>query len=292
MKICVSSYSFSSLMKSGEYTLLDCISLAKEIGCEGIEIAGINPPDGVTKEEYAAALRDEAKKQGMEMVNYTIGADFLNGSDGDFDAEVERLKKEVDIAAILGVSGMRHDATRGYDAANRHQRGFDDALPTLIEGCRRVTEYAATKGIRTMVENHGYFCQDSRRVEKLVNGVGHDNFGILIDIGNFLCADEAPEIAVARLAPYAYHVHAKDFHVKSGNALPPQNGFFKTRAGNYLRGAIIGHGEVPVLQCMSILKNAGYDCYVSIEFEGIENAKLGVQYGFNTLKYIKDFLNW
>lgn len=292
MKICVSSYSFSQLTKTGEYNLIDCIALAKEIGCEGIEFAGINPHDGSSKEEYAAKLAEEAKKQDMEIVNYTIGADLLNGSDGNLDAEVERLKKEVDIAAVLGASGMRHDATRGYDAENRHQRGFNDALPTLIEGCRRVTEYAATKGVRTMVENHGYFCQESRRVEQLVNGVGHDNFGILVDIGNFLCADEAPELAVARLAPYAYHVHAKDFHIKSGNGLPPQNGFFKTAAGNYLRGAIIGHGEVPVLQCLSILKNAGYNGYVSIEFEGIENAKLGVQYGYNTLKYIKDFLDW
>lgn len=56
MKICVSSYSFSQLTKTGEYNLIDCIALAKEIGCEGIEFAGINPHDGSSKEEYAAKL--------------------------------------------------------------------------------------------------------------------------------------------------------------------------------------------------------------------------------------------
>ena len=79
MKICVSSYSFSQLTKTGEYNLIDCIALAKEIGCEGIEFAGINPHDGSSKEEYAAKLAEEAKKQDMEIVNYTIGADLLNG---------------------------------------------------------------------------------------------------------------------------------------------------------------------------------------------------------------------
>ena len=33
-------------------------------------------------------------------------------------------------------------------------------------------------------------------------------------MGNFLCADEDPASAFARVAPYAYYVHAKDFIVK------------------------------------------------------------------------------
>ena len=32
-----------------------------------------------------------------------------------------------------------------------------------------------------MVENHGYFAQDSDRVEKLINAVDHPNFGLLLD---------------------------------------------------------------------------------------------------------------
>ncbi len=57
-------------------------------------------------------------------------------------------------------------------------RGFDDALPTLVKGCWAVTEMGADMGIKTMVKNHGCFCQDSERVEKLANGVNHPNFGL------------------------------------------------------------------------------------------------------------------
>jgi len=129
--------------------------------------------------------------------------------------------------------------------------------------------------------------QDSARVEKLINTVGHKNFGALIDIGNFMCADEDPAYAVGVLAPYANHVHAKDFHVKSGMSPNPGDGWFKSRGGNYLRGAIVGHGSIAVDQCIGILKAGGYDGYVSLEFEGLENPLVGTSLG---LKYLKRFV--
>ena len=135
-----------------------------------------------------------------------------------------------------------------------------------------------------MVENHGFFCQDSERVEKLVNGVNHPNFGLLIDMGNFLCVDEDPTAALGRLMPYAFHVHAKDFHVKSGNEPNPGEGWFQSRAGNYLRGAIIGHGDVPIVQCLRLMKKADYDGVLSIEFEGIEEPLKGIAIGLENLR--------
>ena len=287
MKFSVSTYSYCRLINSGEKTLEECIALAKESGFDGIEFVDFGDiPEGLSKKEYAAKLKAECEKQGIEPVSYTIGADFLHGSDGDTDKEIARLKEEVEVAAALGVKLMRHDATRGFDADSRGFRGFDDALPVIIRGCREVTEYAKTFGIKTMVENHGFFCQESTRVERIVNGVANDNFGLLVDIGNFMCADENPVEAVGRVAPYAFHVHAKDFHKKSGNGPFFLDGFFKTRGGTYLRGAIIGHGDVPVYQCISTLKENGYDGYVTVEFEGMEDQITGTTYGLNTLKRI------
>ena len=135
-----------------------------------------------------------------------------------------------------------------------------------------------------MVENHGFFCQDSERVEQLANGVNHPNFGLLVDMGNFLCVDEDPALAVGRVAPYAFHVHAKDFHVKQGTDTNPGAGWFRSRGENYLRGAIIGHGIVPVLPCLRILKKAGYDGYLSVEFEGLEDPLRGVPMGLDNLR--------
>jgi sugar phosphate isomerase/epimerase len=284
MKIGVSSYSFSRLVQSGQMTQYDVVAKAREMGFEAIEFAGLNVPAGESAESYAQRLRRVCSQAGLPVASYTIGADFLGGGEGAWRAEADRLKGEVKIAGALGVPAMRHDATGGFPRGYHGARGFDDALPILAKGCRAVTEFAADLGIRTMVENHGFFCQDSERVEKLVNGVNHPNFGTLVDIGNFLCADEDPAKAVGRVAPYVFHAHAKDFHVKPGTALNPGTGWFRSRAGNYLRGAIIGHGDVPVAQCIGILKRAGYDSFLSIEFEGMEDVLPAIAIGLENLR--------
>lgn len=284
MKFSVSSYSFSALTSSGEKTELELISLAKEMGFDGIEFAEIHTPDGMTKRQYAESLRLEAERVGIEIVAYCVGADLLKNT----DEEIRRLKREVDIAEVLGVKLMRHDASGGYGKENRRGQGFSNALPTLVKGYKAVTEYAKTKGIRTCIENHGFFAQDSNRVEAIINGVNDENFGALIDIGNFLCADEDPTKAVGNLAPYAFHVHCKDFHLKKGTEFIPAEGFFMTRGGNFLRGAIIGHGNVPVAQCLRILRNAGYDGYFTVEFEGMEDALTSVRLGFENLKRMQN----
>ncbi|NLF22165.1 MAG: sugar phosphate isomerase/epimerase [Lentisphaerae bacterium] len=284
MQIGVSSYSYSRLVRSGAMKQIEVIRAAKEGGFDVIEFSTILKPEDQTLASYAEQLREEARQVGIPIANYTIGADFLNGSNGDLKAEIERVKGEVDIAAILGAPGMRHDATSGFPAGAVGPRGFDDALPRLAEGCRAVTEYAASKGIRTMVENHGFFCQDSERVEKLMNAVGHPNFGTLIDMGNFYCADEDAGKAVGRLARYAFHAHAKDFHIKPGTAFHPGEGWFMSRGGNFLRGAIIGHGDVPLLQALRALKRSGYDGVLSIEFEGMEDVLNALRIGVANLR--------
>lgn len=284
MKISVSTYSFQQLINSGQLSQLGCIKTAKELGFDAIEIMDLFPHDGSTRREYAEKIAAECRRLDFPIANYTVGADFINGSEGCLETEITRLQEQIDIAEVLGAKSIRHDATSGFMTETRKYRGFDDALTILVEGCRRVTEYAAQKGIKTMVENHGFFCQDSERVEKLVNGVANENFGLLADMGNFLCVDEEPQKALGRIVPYVFYVHAKDFHVKSGMQPDPGEGYFMSRGGSYLRGAIIGHGDVPVLQCLSILKNAGYDGYVGIEFEGLEEPLKAIKIGLNNLK--------
>jgi len=289
MKIGVSSYSYSRAVRDGRLGFLDIPAKAREQGFDVLEFSTFSLPAGETPLTFAPKVREACDKAGIPVANYTIGADFLRGSGGDWKAEAQRLQDEVRVARILGAPGMRHDATGGFPPGHRGPRGFDDALPVLAKGCRAVTEFAAEQGLRTMVENHGFFCQDSARLEKLANAVDHPNFGLLIDMGNFLCADEDPARAVGLLLPYAFHCHAKDFQVKPGTAPNPGQGWFQSRAGNYLRGSIIGHGDVPVIQCLRLLKKGGYDGVLSIEFEGMEDPLTGIAVGLENLRrFVKE----
>ena len=277
MKIAVSSYSFSGVMQTGEYNQFTIIQKAKDMGFDAIEFVDVISHDGSAPEDYAKKLRAECARVGLPVSNFTFGADFINCP--DTQAEIERVQGMVDLAEALGAKSIRHDATVGKPGIS-----FDKALPVLADACRQVTEYAAQKGIVTMVENHGVFCQDSRRVEQLYNAVDHPNFGLLCDMGNFLCADEDPAKAFGIAAPYARYVHAKDFHIKPASESDPGEGFFRSRNGTYLRGAIIGHGNVPVKHCLAALRRVGYQGSIAIEFEGMEDTLKALEIGLANLK--------
>ena len=263
MKIGVSSYSFAQYMRQTGANYFQVCDLAKSMGYDAIEFIDlkleVQPAESL--EALAREIRAYCEQLGLPIAAYTVGADFLNREN-----EVERIKGQADIAEILGAPVMRHDAFWSLPEGMCWRCAVEKIAPLI----REVTEYAAKKGIRTCTENHGLILQDAERVETLIRTVNHPNYGWLVDMGNFLCADDNPLRAVPIAAPYAFHAHVKDFVFKSWSDDDPGAGWIHTRNGNYIRGTIAGHGVVPIRKCLSILKNAGYAGVVSYEFEGME----------------------
>ena len=205
MKTGVSLYSFHNYAKENSLGAKGCIKKAAEMGIDGLDFieTGLSYDDYI---EYAKDIRKYCKEVGIEPVCFCTGADFLNC--GDISEETEKVKRNIDIAAAYGCRYMRHDTTSGFGAGIKTARSFDNAIEIMAPAIREITLYAKKLGIITITENHGFFSQDSDRVEKLINAVNDDNFGMLVDIGNFSCADESSVTAVGRAAPYARHVHA------------------------------------------------------------------------------------
>lgn len=288
MKIAISTYSFKQWVDNNGLTNLDTFAKAKEMGFDYIEIAGLEgySSDREAALEYAKKLRAEADKVGIQIVNFVFGCDLLSGAregGGDIDKEMQYVKNMIDVAEILGVKTVRHDV---FFSLGKYA-SFDQALPVVAPRIREISEYARTKGIKTSTENHGFLCQEPARMEKIFNAVACDNFGLLCDMGNFLCTDSDPVQAVATVAPYTVYAHAKDFYFKSGSRLdsPADNqGFFVTRGRNYIKGAPVGHGIVPVVQCLKALKAAGYDGFLTIEYEGTEECIRSIAIGKENLE--------
>ncbi|MFB5191331.1 sugar phosphate isomerase/epimerase family protein [Alicyclobacillus fastidiosus] len=285
MKIGLSTYSFYRELKNGEMSVLDVVEWIAENGGEHVEIV----PMGYSFEEQpelVEQIRETAQRVKLDVSNYAIGANFTQEDDEAYEAEIERVLKEVDIASRLGVKLMRHDvAWRPAPEATIHQ--FEQDLPRLRDACRRVAMYADRYGITTSVENHGFFVQHSDRVQRLVEAVARDNFKTTLDVGNFLCVDENPCVATQKNLPYASMVHLKDFYVRSPEYDPGQ-GWFRSSGGHYLRGAIVGHGDVPMWQVVKAIKESGYDGYISIEFEGMEDSQTGSKIGMENARRIWD----
>ena len=272
MKIGLSSYSLSRAIGSGNMGILEAIGWIANEGGEHIEI--VPGAFDIHAEKMPERIAARAKEEGIDVSSYTIGANFLQPDAKARAKEVARVKSEVDIAARLGVRFMRYDAGwRPIPEAT--VENFEKDLPFVADGCREVADYAAQYGITCSVENHGYHFQGAERVRRLVNLVNRPNYRTTMDVGNFVCADDDPVSAVRTNIGIASFIHFKDFFRRSAGNPPVGEGWSRTKGGNFIRGTIVGHGSVELRPIVKIIKESGYDGYVSVEFEGREECIWG-----------------
>jgi len=138
----------------------------------------------------------------------------------------------------------------------------------LVEALRELGDYAAAKGTRLLVENHGGPSSDPDWMNKLLDAVGKDRCGLLLDLGNFdallapmravLFGGGDPARAadgidtsslyadIEALAPRAEHVHVKAHHVGGDGEV----------------------GAVDLVRAIGILTAHGYRGALSVEYEG------------------------
>ena len=269
MKIGLSSYSLSRAIASGQLGILEAIDWIANAGGEHMELV----PGGAW-DSHAPGIVEKivarAKEAGIDLSSYTIGANFVHDDAADRAKEVERIKGEVDIAGAFGVKFMRFDA--GWrPIPETTLENFEKDLPLVADCCREVASYAAKYGITCSVENHGYHFQNSERVRRLVKMVDLPNYRTTLDVGNFLCADGDPVASVRDNIDIASFIHFKDFFRRTAGNPPIGEGWSRTRAGHFLRATVIGHGSVELVPIVKIIKESGYDGYISVEFEGKED---------------------
>lgn len=286
MKIGLSTYSLLGALNSGEMTVLDAIDWIKENGGEHMEIV----PYGFTlvdNPELADSVREKAKAVGIELSNYSMPANFVQPDEPSFEAEMDRVKAHVDLVHRLGIKHMRHDVTAfSIEKEQTTIAWFEENLPLIIKGSRIIADYAAQFGITTTIENHGFSVQASDRVQRVLQAVDRPNFKTTLDVGNFMCVDENPVIGVMKNLPYASLVHFKDFYFRSFDESPGGGDWFRTSNGNYLRGAIVGHGEIPLRRIVKLIKGSGYDGNVTVEFEGMEECKMASRIAMDNLRQL------
>ena len=282
MKSCISLYSYWSLViakKMNHYQVIDTI---KSLGIDAVElqIFDVAVPKDMTMGEYAKALCNYARGIGLEVPIFTVDSKIYCD---DKESELAHLCSLVDVAAELDIPLMRFDVAYKF-LGNETTKSPKKIIDAIVPYIRRLADYAKEKGVKICSENHGRIIQDSYRVEELFYQVDHENYGLLCDVGNFGGADEDCAAAVSKLLPHICFVHVKDAFFKSGMTYDPGRGFNRTRGGNFRRSTILGHGDVPVYQILTAIKKSGYDGYVSLEFEGIEDTMMAVEISAENLK--------
>ncbi|MDQ0257973.1 sugar phosphate isomerase/epimerase [Evansella vedderi] len=284
MKVGLSSYSLLDDIQEGKLTILDVIQWVADNGGEHLELVpyGYSVVDNLP---LADQIKEKAESVGIELSGYSFPADFCHDDDEAFEQEVNRIKQHVDIAHRLGITSIRHDVTAfRLEPEEMTIQYFEKYFTRMVEGSQRIADYASQYGITTTIENHGFNVQSSDRVQSVLHAVNRDNFKTTLDIGNFLCADEEPLVGVMKNIKYANRVHFKDFYIRPYYEDPGEGKWFITVNRNYLRGAIIGHGDINIREVIKLVKQSGYDGYITVEFEGMEDCQLGSRIGMANVK--------
>ena len=125
--------------------------------------------------------------------------------------------------------------------------------------------------------------QSADRVRRIIHAVYEPNFRTTLDVGNFVCVDERPEVSVAQNLPYAMVVHFKDFYIRPAENAPG-DGWFRSRGGKHLRGAIVGNGDIDLRAVARAIKDSDFSGYAAIEFEGWEDCLVGCARGIANAK--------
>lgn len=291
-KIGISSYCLAGPLERREMDLPGVMRWAKESGAEHLELV----PIGYTlleNEELCRQVAEISKELDLPLSNYAISADVLKWDRDERQAEIRAIQAHVDVAARLGITRMRHDiASFARPREADTPADFEKEFFMMVEAATEVADYAARSGITTMVENHGFFVNGSDRLIRLVEAVNRPNFKMCLDTGNLLCVDEPPETSMRKCMPYAGMIHIKDFYIRKKDRLsglhgpfdPKAEGWFESLGGNMLRGAILGQGDIDTVSVVRDICASGYDGYISLEFEGIEDSRRGTYTGLQTAK--------
>lgn len=248
MKISLAQWSFHKALQSGKMDNLDFAGKAGSMGFEGIEYVNVFFKDKAADTSYLQQMTEKANAAGVKQLLIMIdGEGYLADlDDSKRDIAVKNHHKWVDAAAYLGCHSIR---------VNAHGEGSkDEVAQAAIKGLTALAEYAATRNINVIVENHGGYSSDGTWLSSVMSQINKPNVGTLPDFGNFCvkpgkekCEEEYNRYkGVEELMPYAKAVSAKSHDFGELG--------FETRT-DYLR-------------MMEIVKNAGYNGFVGVEYEG------------------------
>ena len=277
VKFGTSIYCVTRLVQSGKMTPVEAFNTLCDMGTEVVELVPFGF-DIVDNPELQKEFLEASEKRGVPIANFSLNANFLLITPEEYAAQIERAKKHIDACAEMHIPTMRVDSAAFRRPISENTiENFEKELPTIVGAYEELCDYAAKYGITILLENHGFHANGSERVRQILTSVKRDNFGHQLDVGNYICVDDVPEIAVKKMIPFAKTIHMKDFYIRPSDRDPGgasqfacENSWFNSSNGTYLRGSILAQGDIDIWSVMKTIKNSGYDGNIFLEYEGME----------------------
>lgn len=252
-QISLAQWSLHRALFAKEMDNLDFAAKARSFEAEGLEYVNQFFKDKANDTAYLNEMKKRASDEGVKSLLIMVDGE---GQLADTDDKkrlqaVENHYKWVDAAKFLGCHSIRVNA-----AGNS---SYDEQKAAAVDGLGSLASYGAENNINVIVENHGGLSSNGEWLAAVMKEINMSNCGTLPDFGNFCikrgkdadgnrtCVEEFDRYkGVELLMPYAKAVSAKthDFDA-NGNEV-----------------------NTDYTRMMKLVKNAGYNGFVGIEYEG------------------------
>ena len=216
--------------------------------------------------DMPAADRSEAvalsAASGLPIVALGASSAFSSPDPAVRAAQEEDLRGMLELAVDLGTQTVRAygggfprpygaDAERSYGGA--FPAGSDPAAicTQIARSVERVALRARQLGVRIVLETHDGL-SSARRMAEVLAQVAAPEVSALWDVLHPSRMGESPAEVWGLIGPRVRHVHFKDAA--------------RDASGRW-RAVLPGEGEVPLTTCLGVLRGAGYDGWVTLEWE-------------------------
>jgi sugar phosphate isomerase/epimerase len=244
MKLSCCAYSLRDVLTAGKMSMEAFLRTCAELSFDGVELTQYYFPEETDR--YLNHIKREAFGLGLDVSGAAVGGNFCNGDPAARRKQIEHVKDWLAKAAKLGGPVLRVFAggpPQGVD--ERTARGW------VQEGLRECAEMAAHCGVVLGLETHGGLTATAAGTLAILEPfAGNPWVGVNLDFGN-LTGDIYAQYAA--LAPRTVTTHAK-VTVQQGD-----------------RRELVDYRQV-----VRILRQAGYDGYLAIEYEEPDDALAGV----------------
>jgi len=269
LKLGISSYSYWHF-RTEKFPIETVIEKACEYGVEGVDILHRQMAGEDTA--YLNRLKKHAFIHGVDLICLSIHQNFVSPQPEIRQKNISHTLHCIELAYQLGIPCIRLNSGRwgtieSFDElmARRGEEPpleghtEDDAFGWCIESIEKCLPKAEECGVVLALENHWGLTRNPEGVLRIVNAIDSPWLGVLMDTGNFL---EDPYPQLEKMAPKTVFVQAKTYF---------GGGEWYTLDLDYARIA-------------QILAGVHYKGYISLEFEGKEDAETAVPKSLDLLR--------
>ena len=234
------AYTYRTELMAKKLTYEDVIHMVSDWGLAGLDTTAYWFPD--TSDKYLAGLRKTAFKAGIQLYNLGVRVQLAQPTKELQDAQVESIKKWVDVADRIGASHVRVFGGPIPKGATE-----DQAIAWAVEVMKRGAEYSGTKGITLGVEDDGGLTATAPPTIAIAKQTESQWAGVNADSGN-LPKNGYSEFET--LLPYTTSIHFKaQVSDENGKKIP---------------------ADWPRL--LSTIAKSGYRGFVGLEYENADAA--------------------